>query len=122
MSESTGDQKQVTSVPDQFPFPYAKPYDIQVNFMKSLYKTLEEEKIGIFESPTGTVESIFKYVSNCGAITFIFSVFKQIKGQKSKSNLRLFKMAGRFQATSEKETRRDYDRRRREQEKVLLKY
>ena len=42
-------------IPDQFPFPYAQPYEIQLNFMKSLYKTLELEKVGIFESPTGTV-------------------------------------------------------------------
>lgn len=47
--------KELAPVPDKFPFPYAQPYDIQLNFMKSLYKTLEEEKIGIFESPTGTV-------------------------------------------------------------------
>ncbi len=42
-------------LPDEFPFPYEKPYDIQLNFMKSIYKTLELGKIGIFESPTGTV-------------------------------------------------------------------
>jgi chromosome transmission fidelity protein 1 len=42
-------------IPDEFPFPYARPYDIQLNFMKALYKTLELKKIGIFESPTGTV-------------------------------------------------------------------
>lgn len=47
--------KQDISIPDTFPFPYSKPYDIQLDFMKSLYKTLEQEKIGIFESPTGTV-------------------------------------------------------------------
>lgn len=41
-------------LPDEFPFPL-KPYDIQVDFMKNLYKTLELGKIGIFESPTGTV-------------------------------------------------------------------
>lgn len=46
-------------IPDEFAFPYAKPYDIQLNFMKSLYKTLELEKIGIFESPTGTVRVDF---------------------------------------------------------------
>lgn len=44
-------------IPDDFGFPYEKPYDIQVNFMKALYKTLELSKIGIFESPTGTVNS-----------------------------------------------------------------
>lgn len=43
------------NLPDDFGFPYEKPYDIQVNFMKALYKTLELSKIGIFESPTGTV-------------------------------------------------------------------
>jgi chromosome transmission fidelity protein 1 len=39
----------------EFPFPYASPYSIQKDFMKALYKTLELNKIGIFESPTGTV-------------------------------------------------------------------
>lgn len=37
-----------------FPFPF-KPYDIQEKFMKELYVTLENQKLGIFESPTGTV-------------------------------------------------------------------
>ncbi len=44
------------SVPTEFPFPFT-PYDIQVGFMKDLYKALELGKIGIFESPTGTVSS-----------------------------------------------------------------
>lgn len=38
----------------QFPFPY-KPYDIQEQFMRALYRTLNQGKVGIFESPTGTV-------------------------------------------------------------------
>ena len=42
--------------PENFPFPF-KPYSIQTDFMKALYKTIEEKKIGIFESPTG----IFSY-------------------------------------------------------------
>ncbi len=46
------------SIPNEFPFPYPNPYDIQLNFMKSLYKTLELKRIGIFESPTGTVTII----------------------------------------------------------------
>ena len=46
------------SLPNEFPFPYPNPYDIQLNFMKSLYKTLELKRIGIFESPTGTVRTI----------------------------------------------------------------
>ena len=38
----------------QFPFPFP-PYAIQEDFMKALYGTLEQGKVGIFESPTGTV-------------------------------------------------------------------
>lgn len=37
-----------------FPFPY-QPYDIQEQFMRALYRTLDQGKVGIFESPTGTV-------------------------------------------------------------------
>lgn len=37
-----------------FGFPF-EPYDIQKDFMQELYNTLEQGKIGIFESPTGTV-------------------------------------------------------------------
>lgn len=37
-----------------FPFPYI-PYPIQEEFMAKLYQVLEAGKIGIFESPTGTV-------------------------------------------------------------------
>ena len=37
-----------------FPFPFP-PYPIQKDFMEELYKVLEAGKIGIFESPTGTV-------------------------------------------------------------------
>ena len=40
--------------PGYFPFPFP-PYDIQEEFMKQLYKVLEDETVGIFESPTGTV-------------------------------------------------------------------
>jgi hypothetical protein len=45
----------ITDIPTDFSFPYDKPYDIQSKFMQALYKTLELKKIGIFESPTGTV-------------------------------------------------------------------
>ena len=37
-----------------FPFPFP-PYDIQEDFMKTLYRVLENGGVGIFESPTGTV-------------------------------------------------------------------
>ena len=39
---------------EDFQFPY-KAYSIQLQFMRNLYQTFEEKKIGIFESPTGTV-------------------------------------------------------------------
>src|SRR5690349_25153873 len=50
-----------------FNFPF-KPYDIQSNFMKSLYSVLENRKIGIFESPTGTGKSLSLI---CSAIKFL---------------------------------------------------
>ena len=43
-------------VPDTFPFPF-KPYSIQEDFMRDLYQCIETGKLGIFESPTGTVSS-----------------------------------------------------------------
>jgi chromosome transmission fidelity protein 1 len=45
-------------IPENFSFPYEKPYDIQLQLMKALYKTLELKKIGIFESPTGSVSKL----------------------------------------------------------------
>lgn len=47
---------------DEFAFPF-KPYEIQRDFMKNLYETIEEKKIGIFESPTGTGEDEFQFFS-----------------------------------------------------------
>lgn len=41
----------------QFPFPF-EPYDIQKKFMSELYKTINDRKLGIFESPTGTVSNL----------------------------------------------------------------
>jgi len=41
-------------VPHAFPFPF-QPYGIQSDLMSKLYEALELGKIGIFESPTGTV-------------------------------------------------------------------
>ncbi len=42
------------AVPESFPFPYPA-YQIQVDFMREFYETLSQGKMGIFESPTGTV-------------------------------------------------------------------
>lgn len=43
--------------PDSFPFPFT-PYSIQDQFMRSLYSVIENRKIGIFESPTGTGKTL----------------------------------------------------------------
>lgn len=50
--------------PEIFDFPFP-PYDIQQQFMKTLYSSLEDEKLGIFESPTGTVRQIQLETVSC---------------------------------------------------------
>ncbi|XP_068631264.1 ATP-dependent DNA helicase DDX11 [Battus philenor] len=40
-----------------FPFPF-QPYSIQEKFMKELYFTINDSRLGIFESPTGTGKSL----------------------------------------------------------------
>lgn len=55
------------TAPESFSFPFP-PYNIQEDFMKSLFKTLEEGKLGIFESPTGTGKSLSLI---CGALTWL---------------------------------------------------
>ncbi|XP_038124814.1 ATP-dependent DNA helicase DDX11 [Cyprinodon tularosa] len=52
---------------DSFPFPY-KPYGIQEQFMRALYSALDEGKVGIFESPTGTGKSLSLI---CGALSWL---------------------------------------------------
>lgn len=49
-----GREKRMENGRAQFPFPY-QPYDIQEQFMQALYSALDQGKVGIFESPTGTV-------------------------------------------------------------------
>ncbi|KAG7216090.1 hypothetical protein INR49_007842 [Caranx melampygus] len=51
----------------QFPFPY-QPYNIQEQFMQALYKALDQGKVGIFESPTGTGKSLSLI---CGALSWL---------------------------------------------------
>ncbi|EON69697.1 hypothetical protein W97_08957 [Coniosporium apollinis CBS 100218] len=43
-----------------FHHPY-QPYDIQKRFMSALYDCIEEGKVGIFESPTGTVRLFSRF-------------------------------------------------------------
>ncbi|XP_074663103.1 ATP-dependent DNA helicase DDX11-like [Tubulanus polymorphus] len=59
--------KEAANIPEEFPFPFV-PYDIQIGFMKALYRTLDEGKIGIFESPTGTGKSLSLI---CGALKWL---------------------------------------------------
>ncbi|XP_015179971.1 PREDICTED: probable ATP-dependent RNA helicase DDX11 [Polistes dominula] len=53
--------------PEIFPFPFT-PYKIQQDFMKELYKCIENGNMGIFESPTGTGKSLSVI---CGALKWL---------------------------------------------------
>ncbi|TYJ52793.1 hypothetical protein B9479_006597 [Cryptococcus floricola] len=44
--------------PETFPFPYPTPYGIQVDFMRTVFRAIEDGKIAIVESPTGTGKSL----------------------------------------------------------------
>ena len=43
------------SLKEKWGFPF-DPYSIQDEFMQKLYECIDTSKIGIFESPTGTVK------------------------------------------------------------------
>ncbi|CAE6498574.1 unnamed protein product [Rhizoctonia solani] len=54
--------------PDSFPaFPF-QPYNIQLELMRSLYTALEDRKVAVLESPTGTGKSLSLL---CGAMTWL---------------------------------------------------
>lgn len=53
--------------PQEFPFPFPA-YQIQKQFMKKLYDCLENGKLGLFESPTGTGKSLSLI---CGALKWL---------------------------------------------------
>ncbi|KAE8144171.1 ATP-dependent RNA helicase chl1 [Aspergillus avenaceus] len=53
--------------PEDFHHPFT-PYDIQLQFMRSLYDCLEKGKVAVFESPTGTGKSLSII---CGSLTWL---------------------------------------------------
>ncbi|KAI5199968.1 DNA repair helicase [Aureobasidium subglaciale] len=57
---------------EKFHHPY-EPYDIQLQFMRTLYDCIEQGKVGIFESPTGEYVSFSgKSLSlACGSLTWL---------------------------------------------------
>ena len=57
-----------------FHHPY-EPYDIQQQFMNAVYDCLENGKVGIFESPTGTGKSLSLI---CGSLTWLRDHKRQI--------------------------------------------
>ncbi|EEH39578.2 60S ribosomal protein L28 [Paracoccidioides lutzii Pb01] len=56
-----------TSSEKAFHHPFT-PYDIQLQFMQALYECIEEGKVGIFESPTGTGKSLSLI---CGSLSWL---------------------------------------------------
>ncbi|KAH8825111.1 helicase C-terminal domain-containing protein [Flagelloscypha sp. PMI_526] len=55
--------------PSSFPaFPYSPPYEIQVELMRHLYETIEESKVTIVESPTGTGKTLTLL---CSSLTWL---------------------------------------------------
>ena len=63
--------------PTDFNFPFT-PYDIQKAFMSKIFECLKEEKLGIFESPTGTGKSLSLI---CSALTWFLQNEKDRKIQ-----------------------------------------
>lgn len=70
-------REKVLETPDLFDFPF-KPYTIQHEFMHNLYKVIENQRIGIFESPTGTGKSLSL---TCGALKWLFDNEQIIKDE-----------------------------------------
>ncbi|WRT67408.1 uncharacterized protein IL334_004379 [Kwoniella shivajii] len=58
MEEPSSSNLPSLATPDRFPFPYPKPYDIQLELMQVVFKAIEDGKIAIVESPTGTGKSL----------------------------------------------------------------
>ncbi|EER42789.1 DEAD_2 protein [Histoplasma capsulatum H143] len=53
----------MNSIEKNFHHPFI-PYDIQRQFMQALYDCIEGGKVGIFESPTGTLLDPYKWTAD----------------------------------------------------------
>lgn len=60
-------QQSATMEPKNFHHPF-QPYEIQQTFMQAVYDCIEQGKVGIFESPTGTGKSLSLI---CGSLTWL---------------------------------------------------
>lgn len=56
--------------PSTFSFPFT-PYGIQHDFMTEIYSAIEGRKLGIFESPTGTVSHEMCILISCTPFVFL---------------------------------------------------
>ncbi|KAH8661551.1 helicase C-terminal domain-containing protein [Tricladium varicosporioides] len=65
--EAEGDDESHAPTHRDFHHPYT-PYTIQETFMSTVYQVLEEGKVGILESPTGTGKSLSLI---CGSLTWL---------------------------------------------------
>nr|KAF6368145.1 DEAD/H-box helicase 11 [Myotis myotis] len=82
-----------------FPFPFT-PYSIQIDFMTVLYQVLEDGKIGIFESPTGTMDE--KINNLCKSQEEIKSDIATIKNTMESFNSRLEEAEDRISELEDK--------------------
>jgi len=55
--------------PSTFLFPFT-PYGIQHDFMTEIYSAIEGRKLGIFESPTGTVSHVLSIFTSRTVFVF----------------------------------------------------
>lgn len=87
-----------------FPFPY-QPYDIQEQFMQALYGALDQGKVGIFESPTGTVclwtRMQKRYGILLNLLLFYMYCMSYTSGQVSESDMWSFELAHRLRGEEE---------------------
>uniref|UniRef100_A0A182SUB1 DNA 5'-3' helicase n=1 Tax=Anopheles maculatus TaxID=74869 RepID=A0A182SUB1_9DIPT len=80
-----------------FAFPFL-PYDIQLDFMQTLYTVLHSGGIGIFESPTGTGKSLSL---TCGTLTWLKDYARLVEEELHETIGRLRKEITRLEKENE---------------------